>query len=346
MTHYQASKASGDPVLACEMVVIVEVIHHLPVLYLCVVYVTRFRRPLQIVKFRPNVVIFSPTPVYQSTPQLVVSSLYDEYFLACTNAIFAFPRCQIRVVFFLLLTVYLRFLQKGVIFVFVLAVLFGGGEGPGFVLEASELFIGELIEIFATFVLALVFDFLEESFFDFGLFEGNEGELDFFALEEVKILITFGEEGEEREELVAIEVDESGVFGEFCFDSDFGPVEEGFFFLSAAIDIFSMWNIGIFFFELFLADILEEAGPEGLLQLFAFDEGGKFIGSCIVLLEFGGVGGESFEDSDGLDDVGGEDHMLGFLVLGGFFGVAGHGGINLMIMRSLDVKNIILFSMK
>lgn len=66
-----------------------------------------------------------------------------------------------------------------------------------------------------------------------------------------------------------------------------------------------MRNFSIFLFHLFLANILLQTDFEGLLELFALDKGWKFIGSCIILFEFGRVGREAFEDGDGLDDVGG-----------------------------------------
>ena len=86
-----------------------------------------------------------------------------------------------------------------------------------------------------------------------------------------------------------------------------------------------MWNFNIFLFNLFLADFLLQGGFDRLLELFAFDEGRKFIGSCIVLLEFGGISRQSFEDGDGLNDVGRKNEMVNFLVERLVFQVSGHG---------------------
>ena len=80
---------------------------------------------------------------------------------------------------------------------------------------------GKSVSSFST-----VFNFLQKSFFDFRLFEWDDRKLYFFAFQEVQILFPFGEEGEEREDLVSKEADEGRVFREFGFDGDFGPTED------------------------------------------------------------------------------------------------------------------------
>lgn len=147
--------------------VVVEVIDTLTVLEGHVVYIAYLGGPLEVVVWRPDVLVLEPAFLDQSLSELGVSSFDNEYSLVVTHSVFALPCLEVHNFLLFFKFFLLNLLVLVIVHLFLLFLLAGAVGSDltfGFVLQASQLFIGKKIKLDPSFIFALGFLILEKSF--------------------------------------------------------------------------------------------------------------------------------------------------------------------------------------
>lgn len=120
--------------------VVVEVIDSLTVLESHVVYVAYFGGPLEVVVWRPDILVLEPAFLNQSLSELGVSSFANEYSLVIAHSVFALPSLEVHNFFlffkFFLLNLFILVIVH-LFLLFLLARAIGSDLTLGFVLQAS-----------------------------------------------------------------------------------------------------------------------------------------------------------------------------------------------------------------
>jgi len=140
--------------------------HEIDVTYLC--------SPFEVIVWRPNILILSPTSIQQRPSQLGVPSLDDKHLLIVSNSVASFPSWEINdFLFFLSLFLVNRFVFVVVNFFF--GFLLGGvavNEGSlWLVFETSQLLVGNIVEFDSAFVSSLGLLIFQKNLINIAIFK-------------------------------------------------------------------------------------------------------------------------------------------------------------------------------
>lgn len=89
--NLEGPQPPSQPILARQVVVVIEVVYALPALQHPVVYVNRLGRPLEVIELGPHILVFCPSFLHQGAPQLVVASFHNENLLVLIYSILPLP---------------------------------------------------------------------------------------------------------------------------------------------------------------------------------------------------------------------------------------------------------------
>lgn len=144
------------------------------VLQLQVVDVAYLGCPLEVVVWRPYVLILVPSTLHQSPPQVSVPSLHYEHLLVKTYTVFALPSLQVHGIYLLLLHFLLLFLL-----VVELGFLLGGRRSSiayighlRLISQGSQLFVSDVVKFLPALVASFRFQHFLESLFELIIFHG------------------------------------------------------------------------------------------------------------------------------------------------------------------------------
>lgn len=140
------------------MMIVIEVVDSLAVLECHIVDITNPSRPFEVIIGRPDVFILEPTLLDESSSQLRITTLNDEYFLVESDPIFPLPSLHVHN-FLFLFQLFLIDLIIFVIMYFLLLLFFAWTIWSyltlGLVLQTSELLISNIVKFDPAFIFSL-----------------------------------------------------------------------------------------------------------------------------------------------------------------------------------------------
>lgn len=223
MAEDEGLEPAGKAVLAGEVVVVVEVVDCLSRLDVGEVDVAGLRGPLEVEEPGVYVLILEPALLGEGATQLVVAPLHDVHLLVEPTPVPLLPSRHVDVLLpvFLLLFL-LRTVHVHVVPVLNLSLLgqVDSGQGLGFVLQATELLISEVVELDPAAIFALAVEQFGEGLLDLVGLHGHWG-FQLLPLQLTEVIFPAVEDLIEGDDLIAEVHLQCFILSEFGLDTNF-----------------------------------------------------------------------------------------------------------------------------